>query len=587
MSASSGSCEPPHGVERTTGVHGRAGLVAVLAGVLLLATVVVSKAWVTDDAYITFRSVQNFVEGRGLTWNPAERVQVFTHPLWMLSISAVYAATGEFFYSSLTLNLAFTLAAASLLAFRLASSWQAACLGVALLTVSRAFTDFSTSGLENPLTHFLLVLLLLLDRRDASRSAPLLRFSLVAALCLLTRLDTLLLLLPAWAAFVWRTGLRRAMPVVLVGVSPLILWESFSLLYYGSFLPNSAYAKLNTGIPLGELALQGVRYLLNSLYWDPVTLVVTLLGAGWAAAAVRSRTQSDRDSPAAPWAWAGGVALSLLYVVRVGGDFMSGRFLTASFVVGLGLLVSRPLRPRLALGAAVASLLLLLVPWTTPFRERDYGSEWHAAIDQHGIADERTFYLDSGSLRASWGQTAWPDRRAYGEARWLHRNWPYDNFARDMLQIGELRPGDGWPPATPYDEAGRPYRKVFPRGAVGFLGYHLGPGAHVLDYHAICDPLLSHLPADVPDPILTRLIPRLADNGWRVGHYYRRPPLGYTRTLATDRNVIRNPALASYYDVIRRITRDPVFDRERLKTLIKLQLGAYDDLLRQARETGY
>ena len=502
------------GQRAESGWRAKAHLPVMLAVLALFLVVVVDKAWVTDDAYITFRSVQNFIEGRGLTWNPDERVQVYTHPLWMLSMSALHAATREFFYSSLALNVVLTLATVLLLAFRVAPTWQGAWLGVAVLTVSRAFTDYSTSGLENALTHFLLVLLLALNRRAPSRTEPLLLFSLVATLCLLTRLDTLFLISPAWAALVWR--------------------------------------------------------------------------AGWAAIEFYRRKRSARSAPetgiTASWAWALGIVLMLCYVIRVGGDFMSGRFLTAPLIVGVGLLVTRSWRPREVLVATIALLALLLVPWTSPFGERDYGDEWHAAIDRYGIADERAFYQNTGSLRASWGKKEWPDPRFHGEARWLHKSWPYDYFAAGLLASGELSPVEGWPPSSRYDEDGRLYRKVFVRGSVGFLGYHLGPRVHVLDYHAVCDPLLSRLPAERPDPIQARQIPKLASRGWRVGHYYRRPPVGYVRTLATDRNVIQDEALSRYYDAIRTITRDPVFDGERLKTLWKFWIGAYDDLLIQSEE---
>jgi arabinofuranosyltransferase len=558
----------------------KGGLAATLACLALLLVVVVHKAWITDDAYITFRAARNLVEGRGLTWNPGERVQVFTHPLWMLIMSGAYSVTREFFYSALALNVALTLGTALLLAFRLASSPRAACLGLAVLAASRAFTDFATSGLENSLLHFLLVLLLLLDASRAS-PAPLLRFSVVAGLCLLTRLDSLWLVLPAWSALVLRAGLRRSAPALLAGVAPLAAWEAFSLLYFGSLLPNSALAKLASGIPATELMAQGMLYLRNSLLWDPVTLAIV---AAACAAAWRATWTRSAAVPSSPWAWALGMALMLFYVVRVGGDFMSGRFLTAPLVVGVGLLVSRPVRGGVAKAATAAALALLVVPWTSPFVERDYGRDWHAAIDDHGIADERTFYRESGSLRASWGQKTWPDPRSFDEARWLHRQWPHDNFAAGLLRIGELSAEDRWPPATAYDENGRPYRKVFLRGAVGFLGYHVGPDAWILDYHAICDPLLARLPATVPDPILGRLIPRLKRTAWRVGHYYHRPPVGYALTLASGHNVIRDPALARYYDVLRRITQDPVLDRERLKTLWRFQLGAYDGLLREAAE---
>ena len=58
----------------------RVGLGLPLA---LYAFVVLQSAWLCDDAYITYRTVDNFVSGLGLRWNPIERVQAYTHPLWM------------------------------------------------------------------------------------------------------------------------------------------------------------------------------------------------------------------------------------------------------------------------------------------------------------------------------------------------------------------------------------------------------------------------------------------------------------------------------------------------------------------------
>ena len=50
----------------------------------LFSMALVRTAWVGDDAYFTFRTIDNFVHGYGLRWNIAERVQAYTHPLWML-----------------------------------------------------------------------------------------------------------------------------------------------------------------------------------------------------------------------------------------------------------------------------------------------------------------------------------------------------------------------------------------------------------------------------------------------------------------------------------------------------------------------
>jgi len=49
----------------------------------LLIFSVVRSAWLCDDAFITFRTADNFIHGYGLTWNVAERVQTYTHPLWL------------------------------------------------------------------------------------------------------------------------------------------------------------------------------------------------------------------------------------------------------------------------------------------------------------------------------------------------------------------------------------------------------------------------------------------------------------------------------------------------------------------------
>ena len=64
-----------------------------------------------DDAHITFRTVWNFVHGYGLTYNPDERVQAYTHPLWMLAITAAHFVTREFFFTVTALSWVFDVAA--------------------------------------------------------------------------------------------------------------------------------------------------------------------------------------------------------------------------------------------------------------------------------------------------------------------------------------------------------------------------------------------------------------------------------------------------------------------------------------------
>ena len=56
-----------------------------VAALLLLVflAVLVRTAWISDDALISLRTVLNVTHGYGLTFNIGERVQTFTHPLWL------------------------------------------------------------------------------------------------------------------------------------------------------------------------------------------------------------------------------------------------------------------------------------------------------------------------------------------------------------------------------------------------------------------------------------------------------------------------------------------------------------------------
>ena len=63
---------------------------AKFIALLLISVVFVRYLWLGDDLFLTMRTVDNCVNGYGLVWNVGERVQVFTHPLWMLIIVPFY-----------------------------------------------------------------------------------------------------------------------------------------------------------------------------------------------------------------------------------------------------------------------------------------------------------------------------------------------------------------------------------------------------------------------------------------------------------------------------------------------------------------
>jgi arabinofuranosyltransferase len=92
------------------------------------------------------------------------------------------------------------------------------------------------------------------------------------------------------------------------------------------------------------------------------------------------------------------------------------------------------------------------------------------------------------------------------------------------------------------------------------------------DLYALGDPFLSKLPA-------------VREDNWRIGHMWREAPVGYDDTVIFGSNKIKDESLREYYEVIRLVTRGPVWDRERLRAVLDLNLGKYDHLIEEYRST--
>ena len=180
----------------------------LLAGgfLVIFTYVFLANAWIGDDAYITFRVVDNFINGYGLTFNPDERVQAYTHPLWVLMLSAAYAVTSDLFYTTLALSYALCVLAFAVVFKSLNSVWRSA-LFLGLLLSSKAFVDYTSSGLEYPLSFFLLCIFycrFLAATRPASVSPPeLIGFGALASLAFLNRSDSILLYAAPLAYLAW------------------------------------------------------------------------------------------------------------------------------------------------------------------------------------------------------------------------------------------------------------------------------------------------------------------------------------------------------------------------------------------------
>jgi arabinofuranosyltransferase len=524
---------PP--VRRTTTLLHVAGIAAILA----LAVAVTKDAWLSDDAFITLRTIDNVWSGYGLRWNPIERVQTYTHPLWMLLLAAVYGVTREPHLTTLAISLAVTASAVWLLARRLTPAGRA--LAFVPLAGSRAFVDYSTSGLESPLSHLLLAAFWLLVLAEAPPSRRrLLTLATLASLCLLTRLDLALLVAPGLVVEIvrgWRTRRSDVAPALALGALPLVLWHAFALVYYGFLFPNTAYAKLGTGLPSSELMAQGLRYLQESFVNDPVTLLI--IAAGALVGVWRPTPQTA--------ALSGAITMSVAYVVRAGGDFMSGRFLTPAFLCAVVLLATRlPARwPRVVPGAVVAALIVGLVPSTSPLRMGTPFVPPGQVRVGHGIVDERSvYYPATGFVPVLRGVR-------YTSFMWAHETMP-----------------------VPI---------VWKVGAIGILGFTSGPALHAVDPLALADPLLARLPVT---PGTT----------WRIGHFERDLPEGYEDTLKgclsrvfpraavrpptssclpywDEANRFTDPRIAGAYRELMLITQGPLLDRSRAAAIVRWNTG--------------
>ena len=274
--------------------------------------IVVISAWLSDDAYITFRTIDNFINGFGLTWNVTERVQVYTHPLWMFILSAFYFITREIYFTSITVSILISTGAVLLLFYKLSNSITNTIFISLILIFSKAFIDYSTSGLENPLTHLLIVVFFILYFNEERRGNKLFNLSFIASLAVLNRMDTILIFLPALIVIYFRDNKWRGLLIVIAGFSPFILWEIFSLFYYGFPFPNTAYAKLNTGISQIELVQQGFYYFLYSFFLDPLTPIILLTGL--------TIPLVSKNRTLLPLAI--GIVCYMIYILNIGGDFM-------------------------------------------------------------------------------------------------------------------------------------------------------------------------------------------------------------------------------------------------------------------------
>lgn len=332
---------------RVSGILLRAGAAAV--AVAILAIVMTGLGGVVDDTYIFCRYADNIASGRGMVFNPGERVEGFTSPAFtlltalgvVLGIPAVDAAC---LISALA-----AIAMVALLAFYRrdpsARSWAFPI--AALLTASAIPVGlWASAGMDETLFALAVAIsALMLDRHFAGPREPgsgqppppPLTVWLFAGLAVWIRPEGMLIPAVLFGLSFGRLWRRRALPRTWIAPAlafvPFAALTLFRLLYFGEWLPNTYHAKMGGG-GVG-LWLGGARYLLDAaILMAPILLWI----------AVGSYLSRKRGF-GAPGLWlAAALAAGILLE---GGDF----FPMFRFAV--------PLVPLLAIAAGRAFELLL------------------------------------------------------------------------------------------------------------------------------------------------------------------------------------------------------------------------------------
>jgi hypothetical protein len=270
-----------------------------------------SLLWASDDAYITFRYAENLVKGHGLVYNPGERVEGYTDFLWALYAALAIELGGDPGRWGIFLNLASfvgVLICLERLGRRQRSVAMPVGIAVILFAANYSAASFATAALETMFAAFLATLAL--ERADAGRP---LSAGVAGSLAVLSHPDHGIFYAALAAALFferdrWQKLVRYSIPFA-VSFLPYFAWR---YAYYGDWMPNTFYAKSASSLHLD----QGLKYsaltFFGSALWALAPLV--LLGAYRAR-----RSLVGRYSLLV-------LAIYPAYVIKVGGDFMLGRF---------------------------------------------------------------------------------------------------------------------------------------------------------------------------------------------------------------------------------------------------------------------
>lgn len=265
-----------------------------------------------DDQMISMRYARNFAEGLGLVWNPGERVEGYTNPLWTLIMAAVHVLPIEDAKTAVVIKvinwvLAYIVLLLSERLLRFFQPKPGLALPALLLTLATCLdlVFWATNGFETTLLTviFLWAVLRVLEESRSECVKP--GTYLLIGLIPIVRSDAY----PVWLTVVLLTlaiskNRHQTMRVLGLAVVFPVMHLLYRRWYYGDWLPNTYYLKVE-GVQ-GRLSM-GVAYLSVFLKYYGMALAIAIF-------TLLTTFETRR------WWLCVGLAINCGYVVFVGGD---------------------------------------------------------------------------------------------------------------------------------------------------------------------------------------------------------------------------------------------------------------------------
>jgi len=224
-------------------------VVAALLCVMMVAAVV--QGWffagsLIDDAYIFFRYADHLLAGHGPVFNPGERVEGFTSPLWLLLLTVAHGAGLGYGAAVTLLGLAASACTLPLVGrlARQAAPPALALLAPLLVALHPGQAMWAVHGLETAL----FILLLTAGWSAATVWERPLPAGLLLGLAFWVRPEAVLVVVALAALRLWRGRWTEASRLLLGAALVALPLLALRFAYYGSLVPNTFHAKSGGGM---------------------------------------------------------------------------------------------------------------------------------------------------------------------------------------------------------------------------------------------------------------------------------------------------------------------------------------------------